>query len=477
MRVLRYIFCAVLIFAGCEKLFAQPQSSLADFYAGLAFSQQHRTSLNDNLRTTNYYPLTADNYVWNSSNSVWGFTDTTLYVYTAAGKVDSETKKDNSNNFISRIVNSYDAADNLIDALHQFWSSAWVNNFRDTFAFDTYGNLTLQENHQWVTNQWVLAGGYRYFYTYNGAGKVLVKITLGWNTSALAWDTISRITNSYNGNDQVVQTTGESYNLSLNAWQLNSKRDYTYNASVNTQTVDYLWSGSQWNNNTQLINITWSTWTGDVNTSDPLNYVYQLWGGSSWNNFNRLTYSYNGFGGVIQLTELFVSGNWRNDSRLSEFYDNQYNYTGIRSESWNVLTASWDTAYEYKYNYTYDVNNAIIESIYQEYDIFSHVFVNYSRTVYSDFIFLDVNVPENFQARENGILIYPNPFADVAQVIIASENSLFYYTIYDSSGKLIKAGEERSNFQMRKEDFTEGLYLLVVSDGKETIHFSKFIVQ
>jgi hypothetical protein len=479
MRVLKYIFCAILVSVWCNSLLAQTQNSLLFFYKGLAFSPHHGTSpIDDGLRTSSYYPLKATNYIWNISGSVWDFTDTTLYTYSPSADPASLTKKDNANNFISRVLNSYDASDNLIEALNQVWSSGWVNDFRDTFAYDSNNSLTLQENHQWNTNQWVRAGGYRYFYTYNGGGKILTMLTLTWNTTTLVWDTVSKLTHSYNGNNQLVQTIGESYNLSLNAWELISKRDYVYNASsVNTQTIEYLWSGTQWVNNTQIINITWHTWTGDVITSDPQNYIYQLWGGSSWNNFNRLTYTYDSFGGVIQFTELFVSGNWRNDARLSEFYDNQYNYTGIRSESWDIFTTSWDTAYEYKYIYTYDVNNAITESIYQEYDVPNHVFQNNSRKVYSDFIFLDVDVEETISPIRNTAIIYPNPFTDFAEVAVQEKNNSVHYTIYDSSGKIVAAGEEKNHFRIRKAGLSEGLYLLQISDREGANHFLRFIVQ
>ena len=476
MRVLRHISFVILILTGSGRANAQPLGSLQDFYSGLGFSNRESSSANHNLRTSSYHPLKATNYIWSISNSAWSFIDTTLYTYTLTNKTASLTKKDNANNFITRLLNSYDAPDNLIEALNQDWSSGWVNNFRDTFAFDNYGSLTLQENHQWNTNQWVRAGGYRYFYTYNPGGKFLTKITVSWNTSTLAWDTVSRITNTYNVNNQVIQTIGESYNQSLNSWQLISKRDYTYDVSfVNTQTVDYLWNGSQWVNNTQLINITWSTWTGDVNTSDPQNYIYQLWSGSAWTNFNRLTYTYDAFGSVVQFTELYVSGNWRNDARLSEFYDNQYNYTGIRSEAWNALAAVWDTAYEYKYIHTYDVDNNITQSIYQEYDVPNHVFVNDSRTVYSDFVLLGV---EHIVSVKSPAKIYPNPVTDFADVFLPDEaQGAFTYRIFDSTGRMIRAGEGENNFRILKEGLEKGLYLLDITGRKGTNYVLKFIVQ
>lgn len=476
MKGLNYFFRTILIIA-CSSFISCSsfaQSSLLDFYSGLAF--RHQAASND-LRTSNYHPLKATDYNWNVLNNVWDFADTTLYTYTATDTIGSLTKKDNANNFTQRILNSYDGADNLTEALHQNWSSGWVNNFRDTFAFDSYNNLTLQENHQWNTNQWLLMGGYTYVYTYNVGGKILTKLTLSWNTTTLVWDTVSRITNTYNAGDQVTQTIGESYNLSLSAWQLISKRDYTYDASfVNTQTVDYLWNGSAWVNNAQLINIIWSNWTGYVNTSDPQSYVYQLWNGSSWDNYNRLTYTYDTFGSTIQLTELFASGNWRNDSRLSEFYDNQYNYLGTRSESWDIFTTAWDTSYEYKYIYTYDINNTILEEIYQEYNLSSHVFVNSTRAVYSDFVLLGVE--ENASIKNPSIKIQPNPVTDFAEVIIPlDKNGPFRYRIYDVQGKLMQEGEEQNNFYIHKASFAEGVYLLSISDTKGMSQVLRFVVQ
>lgn len=479
MKGLKNIFCAVLILACSNFLPAQPQDNLLNFYSSLAFSKNdnNKTHVNNDLRTSNYYPLKATNYIWN--NSAWNFTDTTLYMYTASDMVASLTKKDSTNNFISRVLNAYDVSDSLTEQLHQFWSSGWVNNFRDTFAFDSYGNIMVRENHQWITNQWVRMSGYRYFYTYNGSGKVLTRLTVSWNTSTTVWDSSSRITSTYNGNNNVVQTIRESYNVAMSAWQLTSKTDYTYDASfVNTQATDYLWNGTLWVENSRIISMVWNIWTGDVNTSRPQNYIYQLWNGSAWDDYNRLTYTYDAFGGVVQFTEVFVSGNWRNDARLSEFYDNQYNYTGIRSESWIAATAVWDTSYEYKYIHTYDINNTIIETVYQEYTSTNPVYENNTRTVYSDFVLLSVE--KNSSAIKNSaIRIYPNPVTDAAEVVAPSGmKGLYQHKIYNSLGNLERAGEEvKNNFRIQRAGLAEGLYLLHISDGKGANYFLKFIVQ
>src|SRR5436190_16264087 len=100
MKGLKYILVIALTFAR-TTLFAQLQS-LPEFYTSLSFSHQAN---NSDLRTTVYQPLTATNYIW--GGSAWNFIDTTLYVYTATNKTASLTKKDNANNFISRILHSY----------------------------------------------------------------------------------------------------------------------------------------------------------------------------------------------------------------------------------------------------------------------------------------------------------------------------------------------------------------------------------
>lgn len=427
------------------------------------------------MATSLFYPAKATNYTWNTLSSNWSFLDTTLYEYAGPGLVSSATLKNSMNIFLVRTLTAYDTADRVIETIYQTWSTGWLNNYRDTFVFDSYNELIRHEHKTWSGSAWTTVAGDNFQNTYSGTGKILDQIAQTWNGTA--WQNAQHFIHTYNAMDQDSQTIRESWNVSV--WAPTSKTNYFYNASdTNIQAIDYWWQGSTWVNNAQIINAVWAVWTGDISTSKPASYTYQTWSGSAWVNAQRLlSATYDSFGGSVETFQQFISGNWVNDVRNSDFFDMQYNKTGERNETWNMAFAVWDTTYEFRYLFTYDVNNSITESIYQQYDISTSVYVNYTKTVYSDFLFM--NLPEITREENFSVTIFPNPVTDFADVIIVFENfNPVAYQVYDLNGRRIFVEESRSkNFRLHKNNLHSGIYFLLVSDAAGETVSVKFIVQ
>jgi len=427
------------------------------------------------LATSNFYPLKATNYNWNTSSSSWNIYDTTFYTYYGPDLIATITRKNSSNTYLTRLQNAYDVNDTKIETINQVWSSGWQNVSRDTFAFDNYGNIILHEFQSWISGQWQITSGNLYQYTYNGTGKILVQLSQSW--SGAAWDTTSRFTNSYNGIDQITQTIRESWSSLTSSWSNTSKTDYSYDASnINTQALDYSWNAG-WINNAKIINPVWFLWTGDISTSKPTSYTYQVWSGSTWQNSQRLlNATYDSFGGSIETYQTFT-GSWINDTRNSIFFDTLFNKTGKRDESWNTFAAAWDTTYEYRYLFTYDINNSITQSIYQQFNNSLHIYVNNFKTVYSDFIFVGI---ENISADNNfSITLYPNPMTEFSDVLVNSDNlRSLLYQVYDIKGNIIfKESTEKKTLRIRRNNLACGIYLLRITGSSEEIFTLKFIVQ
>jgi len=461
---------------------AQEKKHLMNFYHqwSAAGSENNFTmsSANKKIETSYFYPARATNYNWNTSASAWDFVDTTLYTYTGT-LVSTLTRKDDSNSFLSRVLKSYDSSSHLIEAVYQDWLASWVNNYRDTFVFDSYNNLVTHLSQTWNGSAWITSAGNgnNYLLTYSGSGKILVQVAQTWNGAA--WDNVSQFTNTYNANDQVTQTIRESWNTVTLVWNNTTKSDYVYDISnVNIQATDYLWNGSAWINNTQIINPVWAVWTGEIATSKPQSYIFQTWSGSAWvNDEQLLSATYDSFGGSVETYQLYISNVWVNENRYSIFYDTQFNNTGERNETWNIPFTVWDTTYEFRYLFSYDMNNSITQSIYQEYDGTAHAYLNYYKTVYSDFLLLNVssiNPSENFS-----VTIFPNPVTDFSDVTIVSENfNPASFQVFDVNGKRIfSEASKTKNFRLHKNNFTSGIYLLLISGEAGETASVKFMIQ
>lgn len=431
------------------------------------------------MATTLFYPAKATNYNWSTLSSSWNFNDTTLYTYAGVGLVSSATRKDNSNNFISRTLTAYDTSSNVIEMIFQTWSAGWLNIYRDTFVFDNYNQLIRHEYQTWGGSQWNVISGDLIQNTYSGSGKITLQIVQTWSDTDAVWVNSSQKTNTYSASDKITQTLAESWSTTTSNWQSTSLIDYTYDVSdINIQSVFKFWNGSAWQNFTQTISIIWSVWTGEIATSKPQSYVIQTWNGSAWVNSQQLqNATYDSFGGSIETFRQYISGNWVNDVRNSEFFDIQLNKTGAREETWNIPVGVWDTTYEYRYLFTYDANFSITESIYQLYNNGLHNYVNSTKAVYTDFLFLNVS---EINADENiSVAIYPNPVNDFSEVIVSSDDFILVaYKIYDLHGRMIRSEAIRAKkFRLDKNNFSSGIYLLYVFDASGETTSLKFVVQ
>lgn len=58
----------------------------------------------ERVATTNFYPLKATNYNWNTSASAWNIYDTTFYTYSGPNLIATITRKNSSGVFLTRVL-------------------------------------------------------------------------------------------------------------------------------------------------------------------------------------------------------------------------------------------------------------------------------------------------------------------------------------------------------------------------------------
>ena len=77
-------------------------------------------------------------------------------------------------------------------------------------------------------------------------------------------------------------------------------------------------------------------------------------------------------------------------------------------------------------------------------------------------------------ASENEVLLYPNPAADVIQ-IKSKSTDCFDWSVWDISGKMIKAGVGLNQISIPVDDLSDGMYLMRVATKKGSLRTLRFI--
>lgn len=205
--------------------------------------------------------------------------------------------------------------------LRQSWNSTTES------WFDTYYDK-VDENWNWLEyyyKAWdfennVVTYGYRYLLTYNDKGENTKELRQDLNLESNYWENYSQDLFTYNIDGMLDSRVDQDWNQYANDWINNQKRLWTYNPNG---TTEY--------------------------------YINMV-----WNNDNN---------------------EWVNETKILFSYDEYENNIQKLEQGWDGETNSWGDIY-LKWNYTYDLNNNMLESLKQSHDIQNDEYINETKLTY-----------------------------------------------------------------------------------------------
>jgi len=182
---------------------------------------------------------------------------------------------------------TYDTNGNMISHLDQDWDgSQWVNYWQYTYAYDIDGNRTSGSSQNWVGSQWVNSD--QSTYAYDTDGNMISKISkLYIDIDGSQWVNEWQATFTYDTNGNVISLLGKSWDGS----HLIDEYQYIYTYDTDGNVISELgksWDGHQWRNNYQY------TYTYDIFAKvlvtpfgvnlygNITSYLHQVWDGSQW---------------------------------------------------------------------------------------------------------------------------------------------------------------------------------------------------
>lgn len=426
------------------------------------FGQQ---SLERPAASSSYLPGKAINYDWDETTNAWVLSDTTVYVYNLQDQIVSATKR--KGQYIKRTLYTYTLNVLSTQILTQNWDQSvntWVNVSKSDASYNSLGEYSGSLSYNWdqTSNSWKCYSGDDNAMTYNSNNKVIENFGKTWNTISNDWDsTLWQNNYQFNSSNNITQLDIRKPlgNYSPVNWA--DSRRVVINWNSNNQPSEFItqigFGNGTYQNYSRFTNISWQNWCAGYSDLQLLNnsmyefthdgcspnrmlsYISEYYASNSWSPSLRSTFTYDSYGGEVNIVEHHNGTAWINSNKHSTFYDSNFNCTGSRHESWNETVNIWEKNSEIKYTNTYNANNALTEILCQDWWANSTSFRNLSKVVYKNHIPAGI-----FQNTLNdlNLIVFPNPASGEIKFHL-NTNEVFEHTnisLFDNTGKLVMNG-------------------------------------
>ena len=333
--------------------------------------------------------------------------------------------------------------------VYQVWENDnWVNKEKETFEYNSNGDLTFAETFIMINDEWV--NQYKVAVQYNVNGRPIDAFWEQWKDNE--WINSRRITGSYDESGSVDE---EVYFVwDENGWVNYSKYTMKYDSEGNmTEETILKWSGEKWGNSNQYVN----SYNLDGNKTG---YFHNKWDNGDWANYTKAVYTYDEYGNEIEkLRHKWAEGEWVNSYRNFSTYYTDGNF----QEELHQLREENTWIDSELHSHQYDDRNNNTECLYQIKE--GDNWINYDRYLYYyetigvPTAVASGDVPETLSLHQN----YPNPFNPQTSISFQlSKNGFVELAVYNVTGQKVRT--------LVSDYITTGNYS-IVWDGKDDYGF------
>lgn len=455
-----------------------------------------------------YVPQYQDYSYWDSMNQNWIESYKEDRTYTMDGKLSvSITKEFTTNDTLSRTTYQYNASGKETEILTESYggagvfipmqrtlftysgnktiatsqnrsNNAWVDNQRQTISIDEFDNTTieLREQYNTVNLQWEIMSGYITYIEYrnDNSGKMTLVIDSSYNQTTHIWEADYKRTYTYNASAQATEVTDAEYTGS--AWEDVSKELYFYDGAgvLNRAEIkEYDTQTQTWKNESELVNISWLNWNGNVPMENNINtgYTENVWNGTSYEPSYRYAVTFpDAYGSRTGLEEMYINNQWTPAYRDIEEYDSHFNPTLYSYEEWN--NNAWEKQYSEKNDFQYDGNGNMTEVINAFWNSNTLAYQNNEKIRFGSFILVNTGVSKD--KASYALEVYPNPANGNTNIKFAlNAPSTVNVEVYNLVGQKISSiinnvSLNSGTFVYPVEGLEAGMYVVKISVNGNT---------
>lgn len=281
-------------------------------------------------------------YRW--SGSSWVEDTKTEYEYSGAKNIVTAMYQWENGTWVgqSKVGNYYDEGEDLTTATWTWTNGKWAPNTKLGESHDADGNLIGQTTYSKKGDDFIY--NTKTEYEYGATLKDKTTATYNWNTTANAWQGVSKSGVTYNGSKIASETTYTW--ISGLTWQPNQKKEYEYGVQAkDLTTAIYQWDAtiSDW------VGVSKSgvTYASNGKIASEFSYV---WGGTEWLNVSKTEYEYGDGKNNSVATYKGNGAEWVGVVKKSETYTSTGDSLGFYTYCWKDGAWADSLKQEFTYN-------------------------------------------------------------------------------------------------------------------------------
>ncbi len=308
-------------------------------------------------------------------------------------------------------------------------TSAWVNDYRDTWIYDTNGNNTYYLGENWHESDLVWVNNYQGTATYDVSGNILDETYQRWDWSAAIWGYLwvndLKILHTYDAFNNRLTKTQQGWSGSV--WRNSLNEIWTYDASQNmTSWTDQDWSEDHWRDHEREL------YAYDAN-GNMISKITQTCSDPQWMNGRQILYSYDAQEKeILRLEQVWTGTHWEDFEQWISAYDAQGRVISEVQQHWYGY--GWVNVFQSLYYYHDGDLSQVVDQIWSD-----SAWNNYQRTLYTVTFNTDVAEEDGLIPQEFALANYPNPFNPETSIQFAlPRESDITLMVYDIRGSLVR---------------------------------------
>lgn len=390
----------------------------------------------------------------------------------------------------------------------------WVPSFKEEYAYDAAGNLTLFKvyNADTVSNRWIPDD--KNEYAYNAGGDLTVYLFSAWDTTTGQWFEQYKEENIYGAGGRLTQYFSYAWDYDSGKWETGLKSEFAYDGSGHMileyyyyqedDTSDWVvyakdsimydaagnsngYIGSFWDDfeeNWMLKDKNERTYDAEGNLTGSVDAFWSAVTGE-WAAYYKEEYTYNTEGKLIQYNDYDwdeMDSLWLDYYKEEFIYDANGNVTQFLDYYWDETQWIYESKGAFTYNNSYSGEEIFYPYFYTE---ISGIYFDHMVTGF-EFFYWDAGsgqfMPEEKQTfyysvgnvtsvagmKDAEANIFPNPVSDFLTLDISGSEGTIVFELFDMQGRRLLSETMSNGEKLNMQGFNRGIYFYnVTSDGKK----------
>ncbi|WMJ75451.1 T9SS type A sorting domain-containing protein [Cytophagaceae bacterium ABcell3] len=404
-------------------------------------------------------PQSSMDSVW--VDDQWELSSRTFYEYDESRRITTQTIQilvDDEWLNEEQVLYTYNDQGETEEIIWQDWEDDdWENRERYLFLRNEQGDLSEESLFDWDGNDWTYTSSRQHSYTYQNGLRMSEEV-VSFDLGAGEFQLVESYEFDYDNQDRVI--TELAFGQHNDDWEPSARTLFHYanNEDEAPELIEeeyYDFEEDSWISAARFRDISFVTWTNDPGEYELESFYYDAWNAEEeeYEQVYRGTRTEQEHGSFTYIEEVWLDGEWENDFRYSEHYDQHGHYRGFVEEEWN---GDWNIVASSLISYYFDEAGELLHIITRFWDPDEEDYVNDEKIGFREGVVASIRT----QTKTLDLTAYPNPGTGI--YTLKTEEKATAISIADMKGHQVNAlvSQEDEGYTIDIQNLPDGIYLV-----------------